>query len=99
CSFSGWPLKFSPQRADHLLMPAAGTSSWQQSAAAVRSGRVDFCYAGESGHITVERFTISCQHCERLWSVTGALSVYERQAMESCPCPHCGAYTLSYQDP
>jgi hypothetical protein len=22
-------------------------------------------------------------------------SVYEQQALEACPCPHCGAYTLS----
>jgi len=49
--------------------------------------------------VTVARFTISCQSCERLWTVAGAFSVCGRQAMESCPCPHCGAYTLSYQDP
>jgi len=28
-----------------------------------------------------------------------AISLYEQQAVESCPCPHCGAYTLCCQEP
>ena len=36
-----------------------------------------------------------CESCERIWSLHSLLSVYERQAIESRPCPHCGAYTLS----
>jgi hypothetical protein len=46
----------------------------------------------------MERLTIVCDSCERLWSIACNISIYERQAMESRPCPHCGAYTLSCQD-
>jgi hypothetical protein len=46
----------------------------------------------------MERLTIVCESCERLWSVACSLAIYEQQAMESRPCPHCGAYTLSCQD-
>jgi uncharacterized protein CbrC (UPF0167 family) len=46
----------------------------------------------------MERLTIVCDSCERLWSVACTLSIYEQQAMESKPCPHCGAYTLSCQN-
>src|SRR6516225_2595670 len=42
----------------------------------------------------VERFTISCESCEGTWSIASSLSIYERQARESHPCPRCGAYTL-----
>jgi hypothetical protein len=42
--------------------------------------------------------TIICASCERLWSVGCTLTIYEQQAMESRPCPHCGACTLSCQD-
>lgn len=33
--------------------------------------------------------------CERGWSLPTAPSVYEQQALESCPCPFCGAYVLT----
>ncbi|HWY87691.1 MAG TPA: hypothetical protein VNX28_13245 [Gemmataceae bacterium] len=46
----------------------------------------------------MDRLTIVCESCERLWSVACSLTVYEQQAMESRPCPHCGAYTLCCQD-
>jgi uncharacterized protein CbrC (UPF0167 family) len=46
----------------------------------------------------MERLTIVCESCERLWSVACSMTIYEQQAMESRPCPHCGAYTLSCQD-
>lgn len=49
--------------------------------------------------MTTERATISCDSCERLWTLGCALSVYEQQSLESRPCPHCGAYTLSVQLP
>ncbi len=39
----------------------------------------------------MERVSISCETCERLWSVNCTLTVYEQQALESRPCPHCGA--------
>jgi Zn finger protein HypA/HybF involved in hydrogenase expression len=47
----------------------------------------------------VDRLTISCETCERLWTLGCALSVYEQQALESRPCPHCGAYTLTVHKP
>ena len=47
----------------------------------------------------MDRLTISCECCERLWTLKARLSFYERQALESRPCPHCGAYTLTCHDP
>ncbi len=49
--------------------------------------------------MTNERVTIVCESCERLWALACCLSIYERQALESRPCPHCGAYTLSCHEP
>jgi hypothetical protein len=46
----------------------------------------------------MDRLTIVCESCERLWSVACTLTIYEQQAMEARPCPHCGAYTLACQD-
>jgi hypothetical protein len=42
----------------------------------------------------VEQRTIHCLGCERQWTMASSASVYEQQALESCPCPFCGAYTL-----
>jgi uncharacterized protein CbrC (UPF0167 family) len=47
----------------------------------------------------MERLTISCDSCERLWTLGCALSIYEQQSLEARPCPHCGAYTLSVHMP
>jgi hypothetical protein len=47
--------------------------------------------------MTVERCTIVCDSCERLWTLACALTIYEQQALEARPCPHCGAYTLRCQ--
>ena len=44
-------------------------------------------------------FTIACMSCGQQWQVANAFSVYEQQTVESCPCPHCGAYTLSVHKP
>ena len=49
--------------------------------------------------VFVERLTIACETCERLWTLGAQLSFYEQQALESRPCPHCGAYTLTCQEP
>src|SRR6516162_3876112 len=37
---------------------------------------------------------IHCASCGRAWTVAGGNSAYEQQAVESCPCPICGGYTL-----
>jgi hypothetical protein len=42
----------------------------------------------------MEQLSIHCLDCERGWSVTAPFSVHEQQALESCPCPFCGAYTV-----
>jgi hypothetical protein len=47
----------------------------------------------------VNLLTISCDSCDHLWMVASPYSVYEQQAVESCPCPACGAYTLCCPDP
>jgi hypothetical protein len=39
---------------------------------------------------------VSCGHA---WTAAAAFSVYEQQAVEACPCPDCGAYTLCCHDP
>jgi hypothetical protein len=53
-----------------------------------------FFYSGA----IMEGLTIICNTCERLWPIARTLTIYEQQAMESRPCPRCGAYTLSCQD-
>ena len=37
--------------------------------------------------------------CGQDWMIANSFSVYEQQAVESCPCPHCGAYTLCCREP
>ena len=48
---------------------------------------------------TVGNWAVTCESCALTWKRTGGLSDYERQAIESRPCPGCGAYTLSCSDP
>jgi len=44
--------------------------------------------------------TVSCESCELAWNwVAAGGSVYEREAIESRPCPGCGAYTLTTPEP
>ncbi|MGL4552361.1 MAG: hypothetical protein ACRC33_14370, partial [Gemmataceae bacterium] len=53
---------------------------------------------GRAAGETVEGFVeVRCMECERGWSLPIAPSVYEQQALESCPCPFCGACVLSAQ--
>lgn len=47
----------------------------------------------------MKRIGISCETCHHSWGVEGGFDLYAQQAAESCPCPRCGAYTLSYHDP
>jgi len=47
----------------------------------------------------VERVTVTCASCGRSWEAAVPFSVYEQQAVESCPCSHCGAYTLCCHEP
>src|SRR6266545_2526285 len=47
----------------------------------------------------VSPLLISCESCDRHWAVATPYSLYEQQTVESCPCPHCGAYTLSCPEP
>jgi len=39
---------------------------------------------------------IACESCGRHWPADHELSLFEQQALESCPCPYCGAYTLAF---
>jgi hypothetical protein len=43
----------------------------------------------------MSRTEVVCRSCLRNWTMPVASSVYAQQALESCPCPCCGAYTLS----
>lgn len=44
-------------------------------------------------------WTIRCNDCHRAWKLAGHWSHYEREAIESRPCPCCGAYTLVSLEP
>lgn len=44
-------------------------------------------------------WTVRCESCTHRWNLVGNFSEYERQAIESRPCPKCGAYTLSSPEP
>src|SRR5207249_2728784 len=46
----------------------------------------------------VSRLNIACASCGHTWTVSHLFSLYEQQAVESCPCPGCGAYTLCCQE-
>ena len=47
------------------------------------------------GRCVVDSWVVSCESCEVNWPRLGEFSEYEREAIESRPCPRCGAYTLS----
>jgi hypothetical protein len=47
----------------------------------------------------VNAWTVCCESCGHRWNLVGNWSEYERQAIESRPCPKCGAYTLSSPEP
>lgn len=47
----------------------------------------------------VNAWTVRCDSCEHRWTLVGNWSEYERQAIESRPCPKCGAYTLCSPEP
>ncbi len=44
----------------------------------------------------MEGCTIACECCERQWSLTGALTLYEKRALRGHPCPYCGANALTF---
>ena len=44
-------------------------------------------------------WTVTCGSCAHGWTLAGNWSEYERQAIESRPCPRCGAYTLNSPAP
>jgi Zn finger protein HypA/HybF involved in hydrogenase expression len=43
--------------------------------------------------------TITCAACGHAWAALRPFSLYEQQAVESCPCPRCGSYTLNLPEP
>jgi hypothetical protein len=45
------------------------------------------------------RWTIRCMDCGHGWKLVGHWSHYEREAIESRPCPACGAYALASPEP
>jgi rRNA maturation endonuclease Nob1 len=44
-------------------------------------------------------WTVRCQDCGHAWKLVGHWSHYEREAIESRPCPSCGAYALASPEP
>ena len=44
-------------------------------------------------------YKVACHSCGDSWQLAGTWSAYEQEAMESRPCPHCDAYTLSSPEP
>ncbi len=49
--------------------------------------------------MVVETWKVTCGSCNHAWKLNGNWSEYERQAIESRPCPNCSAYTLSSPEP
>jgi hypothetical protein len=43
----------------------------------------------------VERFTITCENCQRHWTLPATLTVYEKRALRALPCSHCGTKSLT----
>jgi hypothetical protein len=43
--------------------------------------------------------TVACGSCELNWTRPAGVGDFERQAIESRPCPRCGAYTLTCPEP
>ena len=44
------------------------------------------------------RTIVECGRCGHGWTLGRAISLLERHALESHPCPRCGSYTLCYRD-
>lgn len=44
-------------------------------------------------------WAVWCGSCELRWPRVENVTDYEQQAIESRPCPYCGAYTLSCTAP
>src|SRR5205085_133985 len=51
-------------------------------APAGRRGRV---YPSRRCRVT--RLAVMCGSCQHAWAVVSTFSIYEQQALESCPCP------------
>lgn len=47
----------------------------------------------------VNAWKVCCGKCQHSWTLLGNWSVYEREALESRPCPKCHSYTLSSPEP
>jgi hypothetical protein len=47
----------------------------------------------------VAKWTVACGACGFGWHRAGVGSDYERQAVESRPCPGCGLYALACREP
>jgi hypothetical protein len=48
---------------------------------------------------TAGGWIVTCAACGQAWKRVGTISEYERQAVESQPCPTCGGYTLGCREP
>lgn len=42
---------------------------------------------------------VTCGACNHTWTLAGNWSDYEREQIESRPCPCCSAYTLMSPEP
>jgi hypothetical protein len=47
----------------------------------------------------VDSWTVVCAGCGIQWHRVGAASDFEKQTIESRPCPQCGGYTLTCREP
>src|SRR5262249_51323168 len=79
----GAHVKFSPRNVDDE----------GKSFAAAGPMTVRGCESSRSGWF-VDVLAIRCVSCGQAWSAPLSYSVYERQALESCPCPQCSSYPL-----
>lgn len=49
--------------------------------------------------MTVEAWTVACGTCDHTWRLDGSWTVHATAAIESRPCPCCGAHTLQSLEP
>jgi hypothetical protein len=79
----------------------AARCRWRFSSLDVTSPGVPSCARPKLFKLTrcrVINWTIVCDNCNCSWRAAATYSIYERQALESRPCPRCGAYTLCCQE-
>ena len=108
CSTAWSPRSASPTGPPGGRWPSGGCG-WATASAAFPAPAPSRCGRGteasgpatavHTGWWIVGSWEIGCGSCRMKWFRVGACSAYERQAIESRPCPGCGLYTMTCTPP